>query len=118
MEKISELHLGVRIGSTIRDYFALTKFKVVAVMLFTVLVGYLLATNGSFNLAHMIFTMVGVGACAMSGAVLNHLVDRFRDTQMQRTKRRPVATGKVGVEAAFLFSMSLLCLGFSLLFGK
>lgn len=118
MEKISELHLGVRIGSTIRDYFALTKFKVVAVMLFTVLVGYLLATNGSFNLAHMIFTMVGVGACAMSGAVLNHLVDRFRDTQMQRTKRRPVATGKVGVEAAFLFSMSLLCLGFSLLFWQ
>ena len=118
MEKVNQISMGLRIGETIKDYFSLTKFKVVAVMLFTVLVGYLLATKGSFDVLHMMATLVGIAGCAMSGAVLNHLVDRYRDTQMQRTKRRAVATGKVSVESAFLFSMSLLLIGFSLLFWQ
>lgn len=110
------LEAGYRYSSTVRDYLALTKLNVVLVMLFTVLVGYLLASDLSVDFARLIATLVGVGACAMSGAVLNHLVDRYRDTQMQRTKRRPVASGKVSAESAFLFSMVLLMLGCLTLF--
>jgi protoheme IX farnesyltransferase len=116
MEKVTMLEAGYRYSSTVRDYLALTKLNVVLVMLFTVLVGYLLASDLSVDFVRLIATLVGVGACAMSGAVLNHLVDRYRDTQMQRTKRRPVASGKVSAESAFLFSMVLLMLGCLTLF--
>jgi protoheme IX farnesyltransferase len=116
MQRINKLPTTFSIFTTVRDYFALTKFKVVAVMLFTMVVGYLLADGINIDLWHLTCSLLGVAACCMSGAVLNHLVDRFRDTQMQRTKRRPVASGKVSVESAFVFSMALLIFGFSILY--
>lgn len=112
------LEAGYRYSNTVRDYLALTKLNVVLVMLFTVMVGFLLASDLSVDFAKLFFTLVGVGACAMSGAVLNHLVDRYRDTQMQRTKRRPVASGKVSAESAFIFSMGLLFLGSIVLYSQ
>ncbi|MGB3666675.1 MAG: heme o synthase [Bermanella sp.] len=118
MEKMNIWQGGVRYSTTIKDYFALTKFKVVVVMLFTVMVGFLLASDMNIQFLKLFYTLVGVGACAMSGAVLNHLVDRYRDTQMQRTKRRPVATGKVSAESAFVFSMGLLVFGAALLYWQ
>ncbi len=118
MQRINQLPIASTIANTVKDYFALTKFKVVAVMLFTMVVGYLLASGTNIDLWHLFCSLVGVAACCMSGAVLNHLVDRFRDTQMQRTKRRPVAAGKVSVESAFVFSMVLLLLGFSILYWQ
>ncbi len=114
----SQTKPAVKLGSGIKDYYAMTKFRVVAVMLFTVMVGYLLADGGNINVAHMFSTLLGIAACCMSGAVLNHLVDRYRDSKMQRTKRRPIATGKVSVEGAFVFSMLLLMQGFFLLYWQ
>ena len=112
------LERSYRYSATVKDYFAMTKFNVVIVMLFTVMVGFLLASTTDIQFLKLFYTLMGVAGCAMSGAVLNHLVDRNRDTQMQRTKRRAVATGKVSVESAFLFSMALLLVGFSLLFWQ
>lgn len=112
------LEAGYRYTNTVRDYLALTKMKVVLVMLFTVMVGFLLASDLSIDVSKLMFTLIGVGACAMSGAVLNHLVDRYRDTQMQRTKRRPVASGKVSAESAFIFSLALLFFGSLILYTQ
>jgi protoheme IX farnesyltransferase len=116
MEKTSVLERSYRYTATVKDYFAMTKFKVVVVMLFTVMVGFLLASTLDVNFIKLFYTLAGVAGCAMSGAVLNHLVDRHRDTKMQRTSRRPVATGKVSAESAFMFSMLLLAGGSSLLY--
>lgn len=118
MDKVTQLATTIRPQAGIRDYFALTKFKVVAVMLFTVMVGFLLASSHDVAWLKLCYTLVGVAGCCMSGAVLNHLVDRYRDTQMQRTKRRPVASGKVPVENALAFSMLLLIGGFTLLYWQ
>jgi len=117
MEKTSQ-KTGLSPTWSLRDWIALTKPKVVLVMLFTVMVGFLLGTDLSIDLFKMLVTLIGVGACAASGAVLNHLVDRFRDTQMQRTKRRPVATGRIATEQAFVFSMLLLVIGAGLLYWQ
>ncbi|MFT6153416.1 MAG: protoheme IX farnesyltransferase [Bermanella sp.] len=116
MEKASMLERSNRYSETAKDYFAMTKFKVVVVMLFTVMVGFLLASSLDVNFIKLFYTLLGVAGCTMSGAVLNHLVDRHRDAKMQRTKRRPVATGKVSAESAFIFSMLLLVGGGSLLY--
>lgn len=101
-----------------KDWIALTKPKVVLVMLFTVAVGFLLASGKHFNLILFISTLVGIGCCAASGAVVNHLVDRYRDTLMQRTKRRPVAAGRVSTEQAAVFAFVLLLGGFFLLYWQ
>lgn len=103
---------------SLKDWVALTKPKVVLVMLFTVLVGFLLGSGWTIQPVTLLATLIGVGACAASGAVLNHLVDRYRDSQMQRTKRRPVATGRIASEQAFAFSMLLLFIGAGLLYWQ
>jgi len=117
MEKVIKLS-SITGSVPIKDYFAMTKFKVVLVMLFTVLVGFLLGSGTQPDPILMIATLTGVAGCAMSGAVLNHLIDRFRDQKMQRTKRRPVASGKVSTESAFVFSLLLLAAGAGLLFWQ
>jgi len=111
MSKATFIEVGYRYSNTARDFLAMTKLRVVMVMLFTVMVGFLLASDLDVSFTKLVMTLIGVGACAMSGAVLNHLVDRYRDTHMQRTKRRPVASGKVSAESALVFSMLLLVLG-------
>jgi len=118
MDKSNTLHYTAKSQATFNDYFAMTKFKVVVVMLFTVMVGFLLASDTNVQILKLLYTLVGVGGCAMSGAVLNHLVDRYRDTKMQRTKRRPLASGKVTAESAFAFSMLLLLSGAGLLYWQ
>lgn len=115
MEKTSP-KTGLSPTWSLKDWIALTKPKVVLVMLFTVMVGYLLGTDLSIDVFKLMVTLIGVGACAASGAVLNHLVDRYRDSKMQRTKRRPVATGRIASEQAFIFSMLLLLVGAGLLY--
>jgi protoheme IX farnesyltransferase len=96
------------------QYLELCKPKVVFVMLITAWVGMLLALPGVPTLQqvlNMIFASVGITLCASSSAVVNHVVDKWRDQQMQRTQRRPVAQGQITTRHALLFACTLLALG-------
>jgi protoheme IX farnesyltransferase len=57
-----------------------------------------------------------VGLCASSAAAINHLVDRHIDSIMARTKKRPVARGRVSVLQAVSFALVIGSLGLVLLF--
>lgn len=98
-----------------RDYVELCKPKVVLLMLLTVLVGMYLSTPGWINLSLVVYTLIGVGLCASSAAAINHLVDRRIDAIMARTKKRPVARGRVSVSQALVFALAMGCFGFLLL---
>ncbi|CEG58068.1 heme o synthase [Legionella fallonii] len=98
-----------------RDYVELCKPRVVLLMLLTVLVGMYLATPGWINLSLISFTLVGVGLCAGSAAAINHLVDRHIDSIMARTKKRPVAHGRVSVIQALWFALIMGALGLTIL---
>lgn len=98
-----------------RDYVELCKPRVVLLMLLTVLVGMYLATPGWINLSLIGFTLIGVGFCAGSAAAINHLVDRHIDSIMARTKKRPVAHGRVTVIQAIWFAVIMGALGLSVL---
>ena len=88
-----------------RDYVELCKPRVVMLMLLTVLVGMYLAAPGWVSCSLLLNALVGIGLCAGSAAAINHLVDRRIDAIMARTKKRPVAHGRVSVRQAAWFAL-------------
>ena len=93
------------LSASLRDYIELCKPRVVLLMLLTVIVGMYLATPGWIDLSLVAYTLVGIGLCAGSAAAINHLVDRHIDSMMARTKKRPVARGRVSVLQAMGFAV-------------
>ncbi len=99
-----------------RPYYEMTKPKVVALMLLTVLVGMCLAVPGSVPLQPLIIGMMGIGMMAGAAAAFNHLIDRKIDGLMARTYNRPLPKGRVSIPKALTFSITLAILGFVLLY--
>src|ERR1044072_1864589 len=98
-----------------RSFYELTKPRVVMLIVFTSIVGTLLATSGMPPLDALIFGNLGIGLAAPSAAVINHVLDERIDSQMSRTKRRPSPTGKMSARAALLFAFVLCALSMTLL---
>jgi heme o synthase len=105
-----------------RSFYELTKPRVVMLIVFTSIVGTLLAVPGWPPLDALIFGNLGVGLAAASAAVINHVLDERIDAQMSRTRRRPLPSGKLTARAALMFaavlcvtSMTILCLLVNLL---
>ena len=92
-----------------RDYVALCKPKVVALIVFTAIVGMLLASPGMVPLEVLVLGTLGIGCAAAAGAAINHLVDRRIDAIMARTSARPLPSGKVDTASAAVFA-AVLCL--------
>lgn len=98
------------------DYWTLTKPRVVALMLLTAWVGMLLASPPTeFPWHAFLFGSLGIGLCAGSAAVINHLVERHIDIHMKRTMHRPVASGRINPQQAMMFSLLLGFCGLMLL---
>lgn len=98
-----------------RDYLELTKPKVVALMILTSVIGMLLATSGVPGWEVLLFGNLGIASLAGAAAVVNHVVDQKIDTVMARTRKRPVATGKIAPLDAMLFATGLAVAGFVIL---
>lgn len=98
-----------------RDYLELTKPKVVVLMLITSLAGMFLATRAGVGWSVLVFGNLGIGLCAGGAAVVNHVVDRRIDALMARTRKRPLAQGRVEPLPALLFALALALLGMALL---
>lgn len=107
---ISELTLTKPQALAWRRYYDLTKPKVVALILFTALVGMLLASPGMVPLATLVFGMLGIGLAAAAGAALNHVVDRRIDAVMERTRNRPLPSGQLDAPHALSFALVLAAL--------
>jgi protoheme IX farnesyltransferase len=104
------------------DYLELTKPKVVALIVFTAIVGTLLASPGLPPLDALIWGNLGIACASASAAVINHVLDRRIDEQMGRTRGRPLPTGRLTETRALIFAailgvtaMSILSLKVNLL---
>jgi protoheme IX farnesyltransferase len=96
------------VRATWRDYFNLTKPTITLLVVVTVLPGILLASSGSLpKMTLIICSLVGTWLASSSAAVFNHLVDADIDRNMLRTKRRPVASGRVHNLNAMIFGVTL-----------
>ena len=107
--------LSIADSRTWRDYAALCKPKVVALIVFTAIVGMLLATPEMVPLDALVLGTLGIGGAAAAGAAVNHLADRRIDALMARTSGRPLPSGKVDTVSAAVFAAVLCVVSMALL---
>ena len=106
-------------GSKWREYYELCKPKVVVLIIFTAVVGMLLAVPGmSLPFGKVIFATLGIGLAAASGAAINQLVERRIDAVMARTMSRPLPQGDLNTSNAFIFALVLCVLSMTILISK
>jgi protoheme IX farnesyltransferase len=98
-----------------RDYFALTKPRVVALIVLTSVVGTLLAVPGWPPLVPLLVGNLGIGLAASSAAAINHVLDRRIDARMARTRSRPLPSGHLQATSATWFAIALGALSMLLL---
>ena len=98
-----------------REYWALTKPRVVALIVFTALVGMFLATPGLPPLRESVFGFIGIWLAASSAAAINHLIDQRIDRVMARTANRPLATGTLKPAQVLAFAVFLGTLSMTML---
>src|ERR1700694_4881335 len=90
-----------------RDFLELTKPKVSLLIVFTAIVGLVLASPGLVPLPALIFGTLGIALASGSAAAFNHVLDRHIDEHMARTRRRPLPTGHLGKRQAVVFASLL-----------
>jgi protoheme IX farnesyltransferase len=98
-----------------RDYYELTKPRVVLLIVFTAIVGMFLAVPGWPGIGALLFGTLGIGLSASSAAAINHLLDARIDMQMTRTRGRPLPQGRLSEAHAMGFAAILCALGMLIL---
>src|ERR1700694_6046340 len=90
-----------------RDFLELTKPKVSLLIVFTAVVGMVLASPGWVPLPALIFGSLGIALASGSAAACNHILDRRIDGQMKRTRGRPLPTVHMHERHAVAFAVLL-----------
>ncbi|MEO0367857.1 MAG: heme o synthase [Pseudomonadota bacterium] len=103
------MNQSATLSEAFQQYYDLTKPRVVMLIVFTAIVGMLLAVKGLPNLFTLFVASLGIGLAASAGAVMNQIIDMRADAIMARTQNRPLATGGLKLWQAVVFA-ALLCL--------
>jgi protoheme IX farnesyltransferase len=98
-----------------RQYYELTKPRVVALIVFTAVIGMLLAVPGIPPLRQALFGALGIWFAAASAAAINHLIDARIDAVMARTAHRPLPSGALTSRQVLVFALALGALSMALL---
>jgi len=93
--------------STASQYYELCKPRVVFLIVFTAVVGMILAVPGWPPASALIFGTIGIGLAASSAAAINHLLDQRIDAVMARTRNRPLPSGQLGTKQVLIFALAL-----------
>jgi protoheme IX farnesyltransferase len=101
------MNTSVEISTTWRDYYELTKPRVVILIVFTAVVGMFLSVPGLPDMAALGFGTLGIGMAASSAAVFNHVLDARIDILMMRTRGRPLPQGKLTQKSALIFATAI-----------
>ncbi|ALR04538.1 protoheme IX farnesyltransferase [Xylella fastidiosa] len=105
-------------AARLRDYWDLTKPKVVALIVFTALVGMFLAIPGMPSVVQIqsgALGFLGIWLAAAAAAAINQLLDAKIDAQMARTSWRPLVVGKVRPVQVLVFAGVLMALSMTIL---
>jgi len=98
-------------GQVASDLVALTKPRVVAMVLVTTLVGYDVGLTGSPDYLRMIHLLIGTLLAAGGTLALNQYWERDVDARMDRTRGRPLPAGRIQPLEALVFGVALTTLG-------
>jgi len=87
-----------------KNYLELCKPKVVVLLIFTAIVGMLLAVPGMPPIDLLVYGTIGIGLASSSAAAINHFIDQKADAKMARTQNRPLPTGELNSKKVLVFA--------------
>jgi len=96
--------------SVVRDYFVLSKARIVMMVLITTAAGYAFAAP-HINGLLLLNTLFGTALVAAGTNALNQYVEREHDARMRRTRTRPLPDGRISPRAALVFSAAIAIAG-------
>jgi heme o synthase len=97
------------------DYLELTKPRITLLVVFTTLVGFVVATPGAVEALPLLAVLAGTTLVAAGASAVNMLLERDTDALMLRTRTRPLPAGRMRAPEALLFGLVLTALGLGLL---
>jgi protoheme IX farnesyltransferase len=101
----------------LKDFFALGKPLIVALLLLTTLGGLVAGGRGWPSLMLAIWTMLGGAMAAGGSSALNQYIDRELDRKMQRTSNRPLAAGRMTAAEGLSYGLALCLVSYYVLAG-
>ena len=110
-----EAPLAATAAASLRDYYELTKPRVVMLIVFTAVVGMLLAVPGLPPIDALVFGTLGIGLASSSAAAINQVIDARVDAQMARTQHRPLVQGALTDRQAIAFAGLLAAVSMAIL---
>lgn len=100
----------------IQSYYQLTKPRIIPLLLITTAGSMWIAAEGKVELLLLLVTLAGGTFAAGAAQTINCIYDRDIDYAMERTRHRPLPSGRVQPLHALIFAIALACLSFILLF--
>ena len=98
-----------------KNYLELCKPKVVALIVFTAIVGMLLAVPGWPPMDTFVYSIAGIAMASSSAAAINHYLDQNADAEMNRTRNRPLPKGALRPSQVIVFALILGVVALALL---
>ena len=98
------------VAATARDYFELSKSRIVLMVLITTAAGYLFAAK-HVDPVLLLHALIGTALVAAGTNALNQYVERDLDAKMHRTRTRPLPAGRMTPRAALIFSSAIAIVG-------
>lgn len=102
--------------SRLAVFYELTKPGIAGYVMVTAGVGYLVAAGGRADFLPVIWTLLGTALATGGALALNQFVEWELDALMERTRSRPIPSGRLGPKEAFFFGNLLTLGGIGLLF--
>jgi len=95
------------LAASVRDYVALTKPRIISLLLLTTVATMFVADPSGPALELIAWTMLGGYLAAGGAGAINHYVDRHRDARMSRTRGRPLVAGRIEPRRGLVFGIAL-----------
>ncbi|AHJ26760.1 heme o synthase [Nodularia spumigena CS-584] len=99
----------------IQSYYQLTKPRIIPLLLITTAGSMWIAAQGQVDPLLLLVTLTGGTLAAASAQTINCIYDRDIDYDMERTRHRPIPSGKVQPRDALIFAIALAVMSFTLL---
>ncbi|GAP65340.1 protoheme IX farnesyltransferase [Mizugakiibacter sediminis] len=103
----AKTHAGAAVTAVVRQYWALTKPRIVALLVFCAVIGMFLAVPGLPPWRALLLGTLGIWLASASAAALNQLIDQRIDRVMARTAHRPLASGALQPRQVIVFALIL-----------
>jgi protoheme IX farnesyltransferase len=104
------------VASTLRDYFELSKPRIIVLLLITTLAAMVMAARGIPSLTLVFWTLLAGALAAGSAGAFNCAYDADIDKIMKRTADRPIPAGRISVRAAIVYASIIGTMSFAIFF--